>query len=253
MRFAGKVALVTGGGQGVGAAAAAELAAGGAEVVLNDLAEARLLETAQALRDTYGVKVTTHLGSVTDPGFVEAMTNGAVRDHGKVDLLVNNVGGGPPNTPWQEFAVCDLAHFRAIFEVNFFSQAMVLRALLPAMLERGYGKVVCVGSFSAVLGQESGSAYASAKLALHALVSSVSKEVARKGVNINGVILGNPPHWTRTPERQAFLDRLSHFGRVGRLDEFGKVIAFLLSDDASYMSGSMVPVDSGIIQPRLIE
>ncbi|MES2495750.1 MAG: SDR family NAD(P)-dependent oxidoreductase [Pseudomonadota bacterium] len=251
-RFAGKVAIVTGAGRGIGAATAAELAKGGAALALNDVDEERLSATAEELRG-HGVKVTTHIGSVMEPDFIRRFVDEANAAHGKVDLLANNAGGGPPMTPWGEFATSEFAHFRAIFEMNFFTQAMLLHALLPAMVERGYGKVVCVSSISAVLGQESGSAYASGKLALHALVSSVSKEVARHGVNVNAVILGNPPHPSRTPERQAYLDALSHFDRVGRLDEFGKGIAFLLSDDASYISGAAVPIDGGLIAPRLNE
>jgi NAD(P)-dependent dehydrogenase (short-subunit alcohol dehydrogenase family) len=251
-RFAGKVAVVTGAGRGIGAATATELAAGGCALALNDVDEARLSETAEALR-AHGVKVTTHVGSVMEPDFIQRFVDEATVAHGKIDLLMNNAGGGPPMTPWAEFAKSEFAHFRAIFEMNFFTQAMLLHALLPGMVQRGYGRIVCVSSMSAVLGQESGSAYASGKLALHALVSSVSKEVARHGVNINAVVLGNPPHPSRTPERQAYLDKLSHFDRVGRLDEFGKAIAFLLSDDASYVSGAAVPIDGGLIAPRLNE
>jgi NAD(P)-dependent dehydrogenase (short-subunit alcohol dehydrogenase family) len=251
-RFAGKVALVTGAGRGIGAATATELAMGGAALALNDVDADRLEDVAARLRG-HGVKVTTHLGSVMEEDFIRAFVDDAIAAHGKIDLLANNAGGGPPMTPWAEFAQSDFAHFRAIFEMNFFTQAQLLHALLPGMVERGYGKVVCVSSISAVLGQESGSAYASGKLALHALVSSVSKEVARHGVNINAVILGNPPHPSRTPDRQAYLDRLSHFDRVGRLEEFGKGIAFLLSDDASYISGAAVPIDGGLIAPRLNE
>lgn len=248
-RFAGRVAMITGAGQGIGAATATELAKGGCALALNDVDEDRIENTAETLRKE-GVEVSTHVGSVMEPNFIERFVAEATAKFGKVDLLANNAGGGPPMTPWAEFAKSEFAHFRAIFEMNFFTQAMLLHALLPGMVERGYGKVVCVSSISAVLGQESGSAYASGKLALHALVSSVSKEVARHGVNVNAVVLGNPPHWTRTPERQAQLDAMSHFDRVGRLEEFGKAIAFLLSDDASYISGAAVPVDGGLITPR---
>ncbi len=251
-RFAGRVAVVTGAGRGIGAATATELAKGGCDLALNDVDEARLSEAAEALR-AHGVSVTTHIGSVMEEDFIGRFVADATAAHGKVDLLANNAGGGPPMIPWGEFATSEFAHFRAIFEMNFFTQAMLLHALLPGMVARGYGKIVCVSSISAVLGQESGSAYASGKLALHALVSSVSKEVARHGVNINAVVLGNPPHPSRTAERQAYLDKLSHFDRVGRLDEFGKAIAFLLSDDASYISGAAVPIDGGLIAPRLNE
>jgi NAD(P)-dependent dehydrogenase (short-subunit alcohol dehydrogenase family) len=252
MRFAGTAALITGAARGIGMATAEVLAKDGAGLALNDMNGPALEETAERLR-VFGGPVSTHVGSVTDPAFIHAMVADATAAHGKIDLLANNAGGGPPATPWAEFGDSDMAHFRAIFELNFFSQAMILRALLPGMLERGYGRIVCVSSISALLGQEAGSAYASAKMALHALVSSVSKEVARRGVNINAVVLGNPPHPSRTPGRQDYLNKLSHFDRVGRLDEFGKAIAFLLSDDASYMSGGVVPIDGGLLTPRLNE
>lgn len=130
---------------------------------------------------------------------------------------------------------------------------MVLRALLPGMVARGYGKVVCVSSISASIGQEAGAGYAAGKSALHGLVYSVAKEVGRKGVNINAVILGNPPHPSRTPARQDYFNKLSHLDRVGRFEEFGKAIGFLLSDDASYISGALVPIDGGLLVPRLNE
>ncbi|HTJ62474.1 MAG TPA: SDR family NAD(P)-dependent oxidoreductase [Alphaproteobacteria bacterium] len=252
MRFAGRAALVTGAARGVGMATAEVLAEGGASLALNDVNAEALDATAERLRRA-DVTVTTHVGSVTDPAFVAHMVAEATAAHGKIDLLANNAGGGPPNTPWAEFADSDFAHFRAIFEMNFMSQAMVLHALLPGMVARGYGKIVCVSSISAVLGQEAGSAYAAGKMALHGLVSSVAKEVARRGVNINAAILGNPPHPSRTPGRQDYLNRLSHMDRVGRLEEFGKAIAFLLSDDASYISGAAVPIEGGLLTPRLNE
>lgn len=252
MIFRGKVALVTAGGRGIGRAVAAELAQGGAGVALNDVDRDRLAATADELR-RHGTKITTHVGSVTDESFVARMAAEATDAHGKVDLLLNNAGGGPPATQWREFAEMPIADFRAFLDLNFLSQVMVLKSVLPGMLERGYGKVVCVSSFSAVLGQEAGSAYAAGKAALHGLVSSVSKEVARRGVTINAVVLGNPPHPSRTAARQDYLNRLSHFDRVGRLDEFGKAIAFLLSDNSSYISGAAIPIDGGIMVPRLNE
>jgi NAD(P)-dependent dehydrogenase (short-subunit alcohol dehydrogenase family) len=252
MKYQGKVALITAGGRGIGLAVAEELARGGAAIALNDVEEARLNEAAAQVR-RHGANVSVHPGSVMDESFVAKMAADAICEHGKVDLLLNNAGGGPPGAAWGEFVNLSMVDIRAFMELNFFSQVMVLKALLPGMLERRYGKVVCVSSISAVLGQEAGSHYAAGKMALHALVSSVGKEVARKGVNINGVILGNPPHPSRTKARQDYLDKLSHMDRVGDFAEFGKALAFLLSDDASYMSGTMMAVDGGLLVPRLNE
>lgn len=252
MRFQGKTALITAAGRGIGLAVAEELAKGGCNVALNDVEEARLNEAAVQVK-RHGIAVSVHPGSVMDEAFIKKMVADATSAHGKVDLLLNNAGGGPPGAAWGEFVKVSMADFRAFMELNFFSQAMVLHAVLPGMLERKYGKIVCVSSISAVLGQEAGSAYAAGKMALHGLVSSVAKEVGRKGVNINGAILGNPPHPSRTQARQDYLDKLSHMDRVGRFEEFGKALAFLLSDDASYISGTMVPVDGGLLTPRLNE
>ncbi|WP_411818218.1 SDR family NAD(P)-dependent oxidoreductase [Hyphococcus sp. DH-69] len=250
--FRDRIALVTGAGQGIGKATARILASGGADLALNDINPKTLRETKAEL-EKIGAHVTSHEGSVTDENFVTDMIDDVTRKHGRIDLLLNNAGGGPANIPWQGFSECDFSHFREIFELNFFSQAMVLHKVLPGMIERGYGKVVCISSISAVLGQEYGCAYASGKLALHALVSSVSKEAARFGVNINAAILGNPPHHTRTDERQNYLDQLSHLNRVGDLEEFGSALAFLLSDDASYITGAAIPIDGGLTNPRMNE
>jgi NAD(P)-dependent dehydrogenase (short-subunit alcohol dehydrogenase family) len=251
VRFGGRTALVTGGGRGIGKAVAVELAKGEAALVVNDLDRDRLETTCQELRGL-GASVTAVPGDVGDPTFVADLAATAEREHGRVDLLLNNVGGSP-GLPFRPFLDTPLDDFRRIVDLNFTSQVMVLRAVLGGMVERGYGRVVCVSSISAVLGQEAGSAYAAGKAALHGLVPSIAKEVARFGVNVNLVVLGNPPHPSRTAARQEYLNRLSHVGRVGRLEEFGKAIAFLLSDEASYISGTALAIDGGLLVPRLNE
>jgi NAD(P)-dependent dehydrogenase (short-subunit alcohol dehydrogenase family) len=251
MRFEGRTALVTGGGRGIGKAVAVELAKGRAALVVNDLDGDRLEATGKELRGL-GASVMTVRGDVSDPTFVAELVTAAECEYGRVDLLLNNVGGSP-GLPFRPFLDTPFDDFRRIVDLNFTSQVMVLRAVLGGMVKRGYGRVVCVSSISAVLGQEAGSAYAAGKAALHGLVPSIAKEVARFGVNVNLVVLGNPPHPSRTTARQEYLNRLSHFGRVGRFEEFGKAIAFLLSDDASYISGTALAIDGGLLVPRLNE
>ncbi|MBV8086704.1 MAG: SDR family oxidoreductase [Chloroflexi bacterium] len=252
MRFAGRVALVTGAGRGIGKAVAEELACGGAELAVNDLDAGRLHDSAEELR-RHGTTVTEIPGSVADDDFVLHMAKSAEAGHGKIDILINNVGGGPPGVAWTDLQHTSMADFRAIVELNLMSQVACLKAVLDGMVERRYGKVVCVSSFSAVLGQEDGAHYAAAKAGIGGLVRSVSKEVGRYGININEVVLGNPPHPSRTDERQQYLNSLTHLGRVGRFEEFGKAIAFLASDDASYISGASLAIDGGIQSMRLVE
>lgn len=251
-RFAGRVALVTGGGRGIGKATATELALGGASLVVNDLDPERLGTAAAELRDL-GARVTAVAGDVSDEAFVTEMVRTAERDEGRVDILINNVGGGPAGVAWTDFRSTAIDDFRRFIDVNLMSQVMCAHAVVGGMVERGYGKIVCVSSISAVLGQENGIPYATGKAAIHGFVKSLAKEVARFGVNVNVVVLGNPPHPTRTERRQEYLDELSHFGRVGRFEEFGKAIAFLASDDASYISGAVLPIDGGISVPRMNE
>jgi NAD(P)-dependent dehydrogenase (short-subunit alcohol dehydrogenase family) len=113
------------------------------------------------------------------------------------------------------------------------------------MLAAGRGHIVSVGSISGTNGQRAGAGYAAAKAGLVALVASIAKETAAQGVSCNGIIVGNAPFPGRTQERQAELDSYVHLGRAGHHSEFAAAIAFLCSEDSSYLSGAVIPVDGG--------
>ena len=138
--------------------------------------------------------------------------------------------------------------FDAFIRLNLGSAFICTRAVVNGMIERRYGKIVCVSSISAVFGQRAGVGYASAKAGLSGFIHSVSKEVAPHGINANAVLFGNAPHPSRTPEREAVLNEWNHFGRHGTYDEFAGPIAFLTSDDATYLSGSTLVVDGGTLR-----
>lgn len=243
-RFTGKVALVTGSGRGIGRATALRLAGEGATVVVNDVDSGRVAATVAAIRDGGGEAV-PGTADITSPEEVEALVREATAARGAVDILVNNAGGALPGARWSAVADTTLEDWEGFLRLNLTSAFLCARAVLPGMLSRGRGHIVAVGSISGTNGQVNGAAYAAAKAGLTALVASIAKEYGRRGVSSNGIIVGNAPFPGRTETRQKELDRAVHLARVGQYEEFASAIAFLCSQDASYLSGAMIPVDGG--------
>ena len=250
-RFAGRTALVTGAGAGIGRATAIRLAADGAAVAVNDVREDLAVETV-AMITSAGGRAIPAPGDVTQAAAVDAIVADTDDALGPVDVLINNVGGTPAGVPWRELRETPVEDFYAFVALNLGSAFICSRAVIGGMVERGFGKIVCVNSISAVFGQRAGVGYASAKAGLSGLVGSLAKEVAAAGVNVNAVLIGNAPHPSRTPEREAVLNQWNHFGRHGRPEEFAGTITFLVSDDASYLSGSTVVVDGGTLRFALL-
>jgi len=242
VRFSGRVALVTGAGRGIGLAVATRLASEGATVVVNDV-DATLVSSS-ALR-ALGTGVSGVGADVCSEDAVSSMVASVVAAHGRLDILVANAGGARPGSGWHTVAETPLAEWQDFLALNLTATFLCARAVIPTMMAQGSGRIVAVSSISGTSGQRAGAGYAAGKAGLTGLVASLAKELAPHGIGVNGVVLGNAPHPTRTPERQALLDGWVHLGRVGRHDEFAAAIAFLCSDDASYLSGSMVPVDGG--------
>jgi len=241
------VALVTGSGGGIGRATAHRLAADGAAIVVNDVNADAAADTAGAI-DAAGGRALAIAGDVTEPDTVEEIVARAASELGTIDILVNNVVGAPAGVSWREFRATSIDEFDAFLRLNLGTAFLCTRAVIDGMIERGWGKVVCVNSISAVFGQRAGVGYAAAKAGLSGFVHSIAKEVAPFGVNVNAVLFGNAPHPSRTADRQAVLDSWSHLGRVGAYEEFAAPIAFLVSDDASYLSGSTLVVDGGTLR-----
>jgi NAD(P)-dependent dehydrogenase (short-subunit alcohol dehydrogenase family) len=251
MRFDGKVAIVTGSARGVGRATATRLAGEGATVVVNDIDLAGIDEAVAAMASLPGRAVPGR-GDVSSEGEVQELVAAVVRDHGGVDILVNNAGGAPPTARWSPVQDTTLEDWNALLALNLTSAFLCSREVLPSMIARGRGHIVCVGSISGTNGQVAGAAYAAGKAGLSALVASIAKEVGRRGISANGIVIGNAPHPSRTPERQEELDSYVHLGRVGAREEFASVIGFLCSEESSYLSGAMVPVDGGFHRSNLL-
>jgi NAD(P)-dependent dehydrogenase (short-subunit alcohol dehydrogenase family) len=227
------------------------LAAHGATAVVNDVDEDRINAVVERIRSAGG-RAVPGCADITDEAAVGDLVERLVHDHGVVDILVNNAGGALPGAQWAPVVSTTLADWEGFVRLNLTAAFLCSRAVLPGMLGAGRGHIVSVGSISGTNGQRSGAAYAAAKAGLGAFVASLAKEVGARGVSVNGIVVGNAPFPTRPAERQDALDQAVHLGRVGRTDEFASAIAFLCSEESSYMSGAMIPVDGGFHQSVLL-
>jgi meso-butanediol dehydrogenase/(S,S)-butanediol dehydrogenase/diacetyl reductase len=228
----------------MGAATARELAIREARVLVVDRDEAGAKSIAEAIDGDFVV------GDVSDAAFCETTVALAIETHGKLDVLVN-AAGVIVRSP--AYATSD-ADWRRIFAVNVDGVFFMCRAALSAMRAQGAGTIVNFGSIWGEVGSEGHAAYAATKGAVHQLTRSMALEHARDGIRINAVCPGEirtpmlasgrstPPSET---DLIALADATIPMGRLGEPEEVARVVAFLASEDASYMTGAMIEVDAG--------
>lgn len=259
-RFAGKVALVTGAAQGIGRKVAERIAAEGGAVVLVDRAElvhevARDLQHDVGRAGSAGSATSVTADLETFAGAREAV-DAALEAHGRVDVLVNNVGGTIWARPYEEY---DEEKIEREIRRSLFPTLWSCRAVLPAMLEKGAGTIVNVSSV-ATRGMHR-VPYAAAKGGVNALTQSLAMEVAGRGVRVVATAPGGteapPRRVKRGPEAESATEKAwyqtivdqtvesSFLKRYGTLDEQAAPIVFLASDEASYVTGSILPVAGG--------
>jgi NAD(P)-dependent dehydrogenase (short-subunit alcohol dehydrogenase family) len=244
----GKVALITGAGAGIGAEAARLFASEGATVVVADIdgdAAASVLAEIEAA----GGAATAHTIDVRDGDQVLAMRDRVLADHGRVDILVNNVGhwiNVPPS-----FLDGGPEHWQALYEVNLLHVFSVTYAFVPSMLAAGRGTIVNVSSIEGMRGYPADSVYAAFKAAVVHFTKSLGVELAPKGIKINGIA----PDLTNTeqsnflawdpPEYAGKWSTWSPLGRLGVPSDQAKVLLFLASDLSDFLVGHTVPTDAG--------
>lgn len=259
-RFAGKVAVVTGSAQGIGQKVAERIGAEGGAVVLVDRSEL-VHEVARGIDDAgqdsgSGGAATSTTADLETFGGAQQAVEAALSTHGRVDVLVNNVGGTIWARPYEEY---DEEKIEKEIRRSLFPTLWSCRAVLPAMLEQGSGTIVNVSSV-ATRGMHR-VPYSAAKGGVNALTQSLAMEVAGRGVRVVATAPGGtqaPPRKVkRGPEAQSPAEKAwyqvvvdqtvdsSFVKRYGTLDEQAAPIVFLASDEASYVTGSVLPVAGG--------
>jgi gluconate 5-dehydrogenase len=245
MRFAGKAAIVTGAGAGLGRSVALQFAAEGAWTTVADLDPAAAQAVADEIEAAGGRAIAVG-ADVSRPEDVTRMTQATVEAFGGVDVLINNAGVRVI-VPFLEQT---LEQWQRLIDVMLTGPMLCSQAAIPHMLARGRGKIVNVGSVTGIIGLTKRAAYAAAKAGLHGLTKSLAYELSSQGIWVNAVAPGliETPMNTAYFEDEQFKDLLRRelpLGRWGQPHEIGNVILFLASDESDYVCGAIWNVDGG--------
>jgi NAD(P)-dependent dehydrogenase (short-subunit alcohol dehydrogenase family) len=244
--FEDKIAFVTGAGSGIGKAAALALGAHGARVAVCDLSESAAETVAQMIRGGGGeaLSLRANVGVAAD---VDAALAQVVDRYGGLDLAVNNAGVGSCNLPLVEQSE---EQFDRVIGVNLRGVWLCLRREIALMIERGGGAVVNTASALSLIAMPNCSEYVAAKHGVVGLTRAAAVENSAKGVRVNAVCPGivetsMTQRRTSDPALNAVMKSLHPIGRLGQPDEIAAAILWLLSPQASFVTGAAIPVDGG--------
>ena len=247
-----RVAVVTGAGNGLGRAIAILLAQQGARVALGDIDPAGLERTATTITGASGAAITV-AGDLTEEAAAAQLVERAVERFGRVDILVNNVGGSRNAKIW-EMTVDD---WDFVLRLNLRSTFLCTRAAVPHMMRQRYGRIVCMSSGARegtpwTAYYPGGSAYSAAKAGVHGVVRDVAMELAEHGINVNAVAPGPIDTERFGPGLRRLNDTVEHspnrmtpLRRLGQPLEVAHAALFLASEEASYVTGHTLAVTGG--------
>jgi 2-dehydro-3-deoxy-L-rhamnonate dehydrogenase (NAD+) len=239
--LSGRSAVVTGGAQGIGRAIAERFLASGARVALWD----RDVELATATAKALGPNARAISCDVTDPVSVGAARDATVSAFGAIDILVNNAGIAGPNAPTWEYPI---DHFRQVMAINVEGPFQCVKAVVPGMIARGYGRIVNIASVAGKEGNPNACAYSASKAALIALTKSLGKELAGHDISVNAIAPAAAKTAIFDQMSQTHIDMmLSKIprGRFVRVDEIAALAAFAASAECSFTTGQVFDISGG--------
>jgi len=240
----GRIALVTGGAQGIGRAIAEELAAAGATLALADVNETKLAETVAELK-AQGIDATAFTVNVSSEESIEAGAKAILEKFGKVEILVNNAGITRDNLMLR----MKRADWDLVLNINLTGAFLLTQALLSPMLKNRWGRIVSIASVVGRAGQVGQVNYAASKAGLIGLTRSLAREVASRGITVNAVAPGfieTPMTAVLTDEQTKAMLATVPLGRRGTPKDVAQAVKFLASDAASYITGHVLDVNGGM-------
>ena len=249
----GKIALVTGASYGIGYAIAKGLAEAGATIVFNDIKQ-ELVDQGLAAYAADGIKATGYVCNVTDEDAVTEMIAKITKEVGVVDILVNNAG------IIKRIPMCEMsaADFRQVIDVDLTAPYIMAKAVIPAMIEKGHGKIINICSMMSELGRETVSAYAAAKGGLKMLTKNICSEFGEFNIQCNGIGPGYVATPQTAPLREAQADGTPHpfdsfiiaktpAARWADPEDLAGPAVFLASEASNFVNGHILYVDGGIL------
>src|SRR4051812_31032227 len=251
-RFTGKVAIVTGGGSGIGAATAKQLAREGAAVTVGDIDPQAAQRVADDIADAGG-QARAHVVDVSNADQVQAMVAATVAAYGGLDILHNNAAALDQNRLDQDILSMDLATWDRVLAVNLTGAMLGCRFAIPPMIERGGGAIVNTASAAAFYGSRSLAAYGTSKAGLVALTRYVASAYGDRGIRCNAVAPGVVVDQAAQDALGGPLgDRLRRYtkshlvGRLGYPEEIAGAVAYLASADGAFITGETLRIDGGM-------
>jgi NAD(P)-dependent dehydrogenase (short-subunit alcohol dehydrogenase family) len=246
----GKVVVVAGGGSGIGAAAAGRLAEEGASVVVGDIVAPNAQAIAGEIRANGGTAVAAEF-DISDDDSVAGLVAAAVAEFGGLDLLHANAADLSADVIMRDSdaVAVELGVFDRTIAVNLRGHLLCTRHAVPEMLKRGGGAIVYTSSAAGHVGEPERPSYAMSKSGINALMRHVSSRWGREGIRANcvapGLILTKAVRDNADPEFREYALRLGRSPRLGDPEDIAAAVAFLMSDDASWITGQVISVDGG--------